>query len=449
MKGLRISVAALAAAGTGLAAGAAGAAGFALKEQSGSALGNAFAGATAKAGDISYMFYNPAGLTRHSGTQVMAGVSYIAPTSEPDNVQASTLGGSVPIGGGDGGDDIGENAAVPTLYAMHSVTDRLKLGLGVNVPFGLETKYDSDWAGRYHAVKSRVETININPNVAYEVVDGVSLGAGVQIQYIDTELSRAIDFGTIGARVGVPGSVPGSQSQSGFVNVTGDDWGAGFNLGVLVEPREGTRLGLAYRSRVGHELNGRADFRADSAGIAQTLRTTSGSPFTDTGAQADLTTPDQITGGFYHELADRWAVMGDLQYTLWSTFDELRVRFDNPAQSDSVTREDWENSWFGALGVTYTPREDLALRVGTAYDESPIPDRRRTPRVPGADRYWLALGVHYAPYQWLTIDAGYTHIFVEDSTVNLRPGATDPRGNLALSYENAIDVATVQLGVRF
>lgn len=446
MKGLRVSVAVLAAAGTGLAAGHAGAAGFALKEQSASALGNAFAGATAKAGDISYMFYNPAGLTRHSGTRATAGLSYVAPTSEPERARASTLGGTVPIRGGDGGDDISENAVVPTFYAMHSVTDRLKLGLGVNVPFGLETKYDSGWAGRYHAVKSKLQTININPNVAYEVADGVSLGAGVQVQYIDAELSRAIDFGTIGQVAGVPGARP--TQQDGAVNVTGDDWGVGANLGVLVEPMAGTRLGLAYRSRIAHELRGRADFQGDSAGVAAALRATTGR-FTDTGGRADLTTPDLITGGFYHEVTDRWAVMGEVQYTLWSTFDELRVRFGNPAQPDSVTREDWEDSWFGALGATFTPRDDLALRAGAAYDETPIPDRRRTPRIPGADRYWLAIGAHYAPYSWLTLDAGYTHIFVDDSTVTLRPGAADPRGDLALAYDNSIDIATVQVGLRF
>ena len=55
----------LTAVGTVLVCSDALASGFNLKEQSAAAQGNAFAGATAGAEDISYSFFNPAGLTRH------------------------------------------------------------------------------------------------------------------------------------------------------------------------------------------------------------------------------------------------------------------------------------------------------------------------------------------------------------------------------------------------
>lgn len=58
------------------------ASGFNLKEQSAAAMGNAFAGATAGAEDISYSFFNPAGLTRHGGTKVSFGGTWIAPRSK-------------------------------------------------------------------------------------------------------------------------------------------------------------------------------------------------------------------------------------------------------------------------------------------------------------------------------------------------------------------------------
>ena len=54
------------------------ASGFNLKEQSASAMGNAFAGATAGAEDITYSYFNPAGLTRHAGTKVSFGGTWIA-----------------------------------------------------------------------------------------------------------------------------------------------------------------------------------------------------------------------------------------------------------------------------------------------------------------------------------------------------------------------------------
>lgn len=177
MKKLRIAV--LACSGTVLAAGAAPAwsAGFALKEQSGTAQGNAYAGATAGAEDIGYMFFNPAGLARHDGTQAIAGASYIAPRMQPSEMEGQA-GGVVPIQGGDGGSNVAEDAFVPNFYAMHSFSDRLKAGLGINVPFGLESDYNEGWVGRYHALNSELLTVNINPNVAYRLTDQLSLGAG-------------------------------------------------------------------------------------------------------------------------------------------------------------------------------------------------------------------------------------------------------------------------------
>jgi long-chain fatty acid transport protein len=430
---------------TGAGATGAQAAGYALKEQSGSALGTAFAGSTAGAFDPSSMFFNPASLTVHDGIQGVSAVSYIMPFAEPDNMSGSTLAGT-PIGGGQGGDDIAADALVPAAYVMVSPTEDLRLGLGVNAPFGLRTEYDRGWVGRYHALDSELRTINLNPTVAYRAAEWLSLGAGVQVQYADAELTNAVDFGTIGAARGVPGAVPGAAD--GLADLTGDDFGYGFTLGLLFEPSDRTRIGLGYRSQVFHELDGNVDF---SGGGAVRPALNAGGAFTDTSASAKLVTPDQASLGVYHELNDQWALMAEVQWTDWSDFQELRVNFDD-GTPDSVTEENWNDSLFGAVGVTYRPTEAWALRAGVAFDESPIPDATRTPRIPGADRTWLALGAHWSPASWLTLDAGYTHIFVADSSVNLTPALGDPdasRGNLSGNYDNAIDIVTVQATLRF
>ncbi len=426
------------------------AAGFAIKEQSPSALGNAFAGATAEAADISYMFFNPAGLTRHEGHHALAGASYIAPRAEPKNMSGSTAAafGGVPTGGGNGADDGALDAVVPVLYGMASLGEDLKFGLGLNAPFGLKTDYDSDWAGRYHAVRSELLTININPAFAYRMADWLSFGVGVQAQYADAKLTNAVDFGSIGAAAGIPGALP--ARQDGFSRVEGDDWGFGANVGVLFEPREGTRFGAAYRSGIDHDIEGNAHFRLDGAGIGAALAAATGR-FVDTGASAELTTPDMASFGAYHEINDRWAVMGEVQWTNWSVFDQLVIRFDNPAQPASVTEEKWQDSWFGALGVTYRPAARWAVRAGVAYDESPIPEANRTPRIPGEDRQWVALGASYQVADYLGVDLSYTHIFVDDSDLDLKASQTGNtfRGDLSGEYENAIDIVTLQGRLRF
>jgi long-chain fatty acid transport protein len=426
---------------------AAQAAGYALKEQSSDAQANAFAGATAAAQDVSYMFFNPAALSRVDGAEANATLSYIMPKAEFKDGAATTVLGT-PIPGTANAGDIGEDALVPAAYVASALAPGLTFGLGVNVPFGLTTENEQGWIGRYHALDSTLETININPALSFEAGDWLAVGFGLQIQRVDTRLTNAIDFGTIGAAAGIPTAVP--TQQDGQITLKADDWGVGFNLGALISPTASTRFGIAYRSEIDHEAKGDADFRLDDAGTGATLSAVTGA-FVDTGVLAEVTTPATLSLGAYHELTPQFALMAELAWTEWSEFDELRIQFDNPAQADNVTEENWEDTFFVALGATWRPLPNLALRGGVAYDESPVPDEFRTPRLPDADRYWLSGGVNFDPVPWLGLSASYTHIIMDDGDLDLTVAGTDNtfRGNLSGTYENEIDIVTVGATLRF
>jgi long-chain fatty acid transport protein len=424
------------------------ASGYALREQSASALGNAFAGATAGAEDLSYMFFNPAGLTRQSGSQIIGIGNVIIPRVKIHDARAST-GGGVPIGGNAGGRDAAEDAFVPVFYGLLDLQqslgtkENIKLGLGVNVPFGLETDYRDGWLGRYYALHSKILAVNVNPAIAWEVVDGVSVAAGLQVQYMQARLTNAIDFGSIGRAFGVPGAVP--TQQDGVAKVDGNDIGYGFNLGVLYEPWAGTRVGAAYRSAIDQTLHGDGTVKLDNAGVGRAL--SAGGLFRDGGINGNVTTPETASFGIYRQLSPEWAVMGEAAWTRWSRFEGLTIKFDNPAQPNSVTDDDWEDTWFFALGATWRPNEAWTLRGGVALDQDPVPDSRRTPRIPTGDRYWLSFGAGYQPFTNIAIDFGYTHVFMQDASIDLsasRPG-NQFRGNLAGRAEGEIDILALQV----
>jgi hypothetical protein len=138
----------------------------------------------------------------------------------------------------------------------------------VSAPFGLETSYDRGWVGRYHALASKLETTNVNPTIAYRPTDWLAIGIGADVEYAKARLTNAIDLGGVceifGAQAGLP---PGActalgfppQSVDGVVKISGDDWGAGFNAGIMVAPWRTTRIGLAFRSDR-PRLDGRATF---------------------------------------------------------------------------------------------------------------------------------------------------------------------------------------------
>lgn len=425
-----------AAVGTTLATTAASAAGFAIREQSGSFQGLSFAGVAAGGDDISTMYFNPATLALHDGASVHASLSYILPRSEFTLAEA-TDGGTPftperPTGGGEGG-DIADDAVVPALYGAWS-RDRLHLGLGVTAPFGLRTAQSETWAGRYHATESELTTININPALAYRVSDRLSVAAGFVAQYADATLANASD---LRGALGVP-LAPPSPATDGLAEIEGDDWDFGFTLGVLAEPIEGTRIGLGYRSQINHSLEG--DFELSFAGSA--VRTT--------GGRAALATPQVASLGVRQRVTEDIDLLGTFEWTGWSSFDELRISFDD-GTPDTVTDQDWRDSVFVAVGGEYRPRPDLVLQAGAAFDQSPINDSLRTPRIPGNDRTWLSLGAAWTPRDWLSIGGGYSRIFVADGDVDLDEGATitGGRGVLRGSFENSIDILVVHGTLRF
>lgn len=418
--------------------------GFALSEMSAASLGNAHAGAAAAAEDLSTIYFNPAGLTRLSGRQFMVSGSAIRPSANFENRGSFSAAG--PLSGGNGG-DAGSWALVPALYYAMDISPDLRFGLGMQVPFGLTTEYDAGWVGRYQALKSDLITVDINPTLAYRLSDTVSVGGGVSAQYVNVELSRAIDFGSVCvgsaglATCSAIGFLP--QARDGSVTVKGNDWGYGFNLGALFTPDARMRFGIAYRSKVSHELSGSANF-TKPAGLPGPIA--AAPTFTNTGARADIDLPDSLSVSGYVDLDPKWSVMADVTWTHWSRFKELRIRFDNGA-ADSVTPEEWRNTYRVAAAVNYRYNDMWKLRAGLAYDQSPVEGQFRTPRIPDNNRRWLTLGAQYKPSRQDSWDFGYAHLFVSDASLNKSEPPVG--GTLVGNYSNDVNILSVQYNRAF
>lgn len=413
--------------------------GYAILEQSVKQLGTAYAGGAAAADDASTVMYNPAGLTRLPGSQLTAGMHVVFPSARFKNRGSTHLTGQ-PLTGGDGG-NAGSPLAIPNLYCSRQLNDRVHIGLGLFTPFGLSVQYDPDWAGRYHAIKSDLISLDINPVLAFAVTDKLSVGAGVSAQYIKAELSNAIDFGAIFASLGAAGMAP--QQNDGHVTFKGDSWSWGYNLGMLYRFSADTRAGVAYRSDIDHTLRGDADF----SGVP--LNNPTGR-FVDTGVKSYATVPDNLSVSLWHNFTGKLAAMADITWTNWSKFDELRIRFDNPVESDAVTTQKWHDTIRYALGAVYAPGP-WAFRAGVAYDESPVPDAaHRTPRIPDHDRTWITCGGGYRVSDRVSVDVGYAHLFVKDAEISKTPTGEDRlRGGLSGSYQSSVDIASAELNWKF
>ena len=438
-------------------AGQTAASGFALIEQSVPNMGTAYAGGSAMAEDASVVFFNPAGMSLLGRNEVSAGLHYVVPGADFSNRGSyvnPALTGGVPVPGSLPGanDDGGKSALVPTLFWVHGLNERTTFGLGINAPFGQATEYKEDWVGKYHAIESEVKTININPSLAYQVNDRLSLGLGISAQYLEAKLTNAVDFGTVCA--GSPASAPfcgafgvAPLSTDGAADVEGDSWGWGFNLGLAYQMTDATRLGAAYRSQISHDLDGDAKFTVP-ANFQALLGAAGSSAFQNTSASAGIDLPQTLSLSLLHQVNPQWTVMGDLTWTGWSSFEELKIEYDNPAQPDTVQPENWNDTWRVAAGASYRHNPTWTFRGGLAYDQTPVPNKEdRTPRIPGNSRTWLALGLGYNFSDTISLDVGYAHLFVADTKIDNTDEATGHQ--LVGDYDNTVDILSAQLNWRY
>lgn len=419
-----------------MAGSAAAAGGFSLIEQSGSGMGNALAGGAASAEDASTIYYNPAGMARLSGTQLAVALIAIRPSAQ--FTPGATAAGALLQTVGNNGGDPGSWGFVPNGYLAVEVNPALKVGLGMNVPFGLQTNYDAAWIGRFQAVKSKIQTINLNPSFSYQVRDNASLGAGLSYQRITGELTSMTNYSAAAAAFGVLGLV--GTNKEGLTTISGSDSAWGYNLGVLVDVTPQTRVGLSYRSTINYILKGTVSFANRPAVLA------AGIP--DGAVNLAIKMPDIFSASVFHQLSDKWDVMADATWTGWSVFQQLKIDRSTGANLLTVP-ENWKDAWRLAVGANHHYNDQWTARMGLAHEQTPVPDAFRTACIPDQNRIWLSLGGQYKPSKRSAIDLAYTHLFIPNATIADNQAAGG-KGNLVGVYSSiATNILSVQYAHNF
>lgn len=372
------------------AASAAHAAGFMLTEQSAGALGRAYAGVGVDGTDLSGVYYNPATMTLHPGTQIQAG--FVA------------VGLDLAFEGTGPNSDVSENGqyntqAIPHGYISHQISDSMWVGLAMTVPFGMGTEYDDDWRFANRGISAEVLTFDFNPNVAWKVSDKLSLGAGMSIQYTSADLKMRKD---------VVKDLASIDSE-----VDADSWAWGFNVGLMWTPLENLRFGLSYRSKINHNADG--DVELDNGKLAgnnaedfvnhpiygdyaKLLLSQYGSY----DATATISTPAWVMATAAWDVNELLSLYATFRWTDWSSFDELVI--DSDAGSTTVTNK-WQDAYLFSVGADLRFTNWWTFRAGIGYESSPIDDPSfRTSIIPDADRWWFALGSSFQATDNMQID---------------------------------------------
>jgi long-chain fatty acid transport protein len=291
--------------------------------------------------------------------------------------------------------------------------------------------------GRYYAVTSSISSLNINPALAWQATDWLSLGAGVEAQYFRARLTNAVDCGTLLS------TTPGTIASDCFADQNADGWGYGYNLGALVDVTETTRVGVGYRSLIRQDLEGQVRYSNVPGPLSGLL--------SNQNLQSTVKTPALLSAGISQDITPQWNVGFDVQYTFWDGLKELRLNLDGGQTGAETTN--YENTWFFGLGTTYAVTEEWALKAGLGFDGSPVTAANRSPRLPDGDRRWVSVGSTYKITNSVDIGANYLHGFVNDSNVDqLATQANNAaafRGAVSTDYSNRFEVISANVRLKF
>ena len=373
-------------------------------------MGAAAAGWSARAQDAATVFTNPAGMTRLKKSELLVGVQplYLHADFSPDpNTTPSGSDGDasswLPAGG---------------LYYVHNLMPKLKIGVSAVGYFGLGLEYENDWVGRYYVQEIKLQALGVQPALAYRVTDWLSLGAGVVALYGVLEEKAAVNN-------------IGPNQPDGKLEIEDSDMTYQVNLGVLVEPRKGTRFGLTYLSEGDLEFKDKPDFSNLGPGLEAALRAKG---LLDADIKVEFTMPQAIMFSAYHELTDHLALMGNLGWQDWSEFGQVGVAVTSEDSSSLTIDRNYKDTWHVAVGAQYRVADPWLLTAGVAYDSSMVDDEDRTPDLPLGEMWRFGLGARYDWSKKLALGVGYTFLWSGDLDMDVNRGPL--AGRVSGTYEN-------------
>ncbi|HHF6811946.1 TPA: porin [Haemophilus influenzae] len=400
-----------------LAAGGANAAAFQLAEVSTSGLGRAYAGEAAIADNASVVATNPALMSLFKTAQFSTGGVYVdSRINMNGDVDSSVIINSKmnvtrTRDGSASARNVIPGAFVPNLYFVAPVNDKLALGAGMNVNFGLKSEYGDSYDAGVFGGKTDLSAINLNLSGAYRVTEGLSLGLGVNAVYAKAQVER--NAGIIADSVNdnqvklalsvLPEPLKNfdqylSSKDKSVVSLQDRAvWGFGWNAGVMYQFNEANRIGLAYHSKVDIDFTDRTATSVEANVIKAGKK-----------GNLTLTLPDYLELSGFHQLTDKFAVHYSYKYTHWSRLTKLHASYEDGKKAFDKELQYSNNSRI-ALGASYNLDEKLTLRAGIAYDQA-ASRHQRSAAIPDTDRTWYSLGATYKFTPNLSVDLGYAYL---------------------------------------
>lgn len=293
---------------------------------------------------------NPAGMVYLDKDELFSGLQLVIPSIEFDSDIASG-------GGGDGG-NAGKATAVPSVFYVRKVSDRLSLGLSLAGVMGGGVDYGRDFVGRYSIIRAELGAVALSPSVGYKVNDRLSVGAGVSVIY--TRLDQEIGLN--------PALIPTTSGGDGRVEIKkADDIGYQPFFSLNYQLSDDLLLGVVYRAEMDVELSGELKFSNVALPIGANK------------IDIDWDNPQWLEVGLRYRYSDKDSLYVSGGWQDWSVFSQNQLAisggFLNPVIK--IDRQ-WKDTWHAGMAYSHKTGNDSGFSAGFSYDSSPVDDENRT-----------------------------------------------------------------------
>lgn len=409
--------------------------GFGLNEIGSCAIARGFATTGAPCDDASTLYWNPAAATKLKGFSLYGGATGVQVNgSFTQDVTQRKFPGDVPV-------------EYPPFLGLNwrgsgsGTSGRLALGVAGYVPYGLTSQWEEDFPGRFSAQRASLQSIYVQPNIAFEIVPGkFSVGGGPVFGFSKLELRQALDFSQQLAPAPAPSGTTFAQlgfqpgTEFGRAVIKGNATGVGFNLGAHLQLTPTFSVGARYLSKVTFKYDD-ADATFNVSPLASNYTLPAGNALGLPGgttlaqvvapqfqaggalapgqkASTQIDHPAQFQVGIGYTGFANTTLSADYAMIQWTAFKELPVNFGATSPLTRTLYEDYDNSSSFRVGAEHR-FGGVAGRAGVSYTMTPVPDESVTPLLPDMNRYNFALGAGIPLGRALALDASYLRVETE------------------------------------
>jgi long-chain fatty acid transport protein len=130
--------------------------------------------------------------------------------------------------------------------------------------------------------------------------------------------------------------------------------------------------------------------------------------------------PEIVSLGIAYRPGRKWTVSFELEWLGWSAFDQTDIELEKKVPEAGITNRsiplDWKDTWIIKIGTEYKLLENLSLRGGYAYVQTPVPEHTLSPANPDSNQHNFSVGMGYRKGK-VVLDLFYAAGFSEDLKV--------------------------------